>query len=203
MCRHAIVGHVAEICSLYVTHFPYIGSSRLIWYLRTITCVSTQDFQRRENPKTFQLLCARRRLSVSVRVAHARECWPGSRLAAPVSIWCWQFTQAFFPLLLGVSTHTVSLLRGISHSNRAKNLKALDIQHTLKGYIVKYIRLYMLMDQGRGQQPLLPPPRFHLLQPCTISDTFPTLGASCGHGVRHARPTYPHFLRGALLMRHR
>lgn len=35
---------------------------------------------------------------------------------------------------------------------------------------------------------------FHLLQPRTISDTFPTLGASCGHGVRHARPTHPHFL---------
>lgn len=35
---------------------------------------------------------------------------------------------------------------------------------------------------------------FHLLQPCTISDTFPTLGASYGHGVCHARPTYPHFL---------
>lgn len=36
--------------------------------------------------------------------------------------------------------------------------------------------------------------RFRFLQPFTISDTFPTLGASGGHGVRHARPTYPHFL---------
>lgn len=30
--------------------------------------------------------------------------------------------------------------------------------------------------------------------PCTISDTFPTLGASCGRAIRHAWPTNPHFL---------
>lgn len=46
--------------------------------------------------------------SMKVQVAQ----WPGeSRLAAPVAIWCWQFTQAVFPLPMGVSTHSVSLHR--------------------------------------------------------------------------------------------
>lgn len=43
-------------------------------------------------------VCAHTEGSRSARgqVAHGSECWAGSRLAAPVSIWCWQFTQAFF-----------------------------------------------------------------------------------------------------------
>lgn len=56
------------------------------------------------------LPCNASRGSRSVKVQVAQ--WPGeSRLAAPVAIWCWQFTQAVFPLPLGVSTHSVSLHR--------------------------------------------------------------------------------------------
>lgn len=35
-------------------------------------------------------------LSARVQVAHAGEGWPGSGVASPVAICCWQFTQAPF-----------------------------------------------------------------------------------------------------------
>lgn len=78
--------------------FPRI---QLIWCLVIVSlcmCIYTQDFQLRVHPGPLHLLlCAYRgSRSVRVQVAHGREWWPGSRLAAPVSIWCWQFTQAFF-----------------------------------------------------------------------------------------------------------
>lgn len=72
-----------------------------IWCLVIVSscmCIYTQDFQLRVHPDPLHLLlCAYGgSRSVRVQVAHGRERWPGSRLAAPVSIWCWQFTQALF-----------------------------------------------------------------------------------------------------------
>ena len=77
-----------------------------IWCLVIVSScmyICTQDFQLRVHPDPLHLLlCAYGgSRSVRVQVAHGREWWPGSRLAALVSIWCWQFTQAFFSTASG------------------------------------------------------------------------------------------------------
>lgn len=74
--------------------------------------------------------------SMRVQVAHGREWWSGSRLAAPVSIWCWQFTQAFFPLPLGVSTCSFPSQMALSPTLRAKSVKADYIQDTAWKWIL-------------------------------------------------------------------
>lgn len=74
----------------------HLMSSNLL--LVHVQYIYTQDFQLRVHPDPLHLLlCAYGgSRSARVQVAHGSEWWPGSRLAAPVSIWCWQFTQAFF-----------------------------------------------------------------------------------------------------------
>lgn len=74
-----------------------VGESFSIYWQKQIDLVVEYDrmhlysgFPAAGKPKDLPTpsVCVRRRLSARVRVAHAGECWPGSRLAAPVSIWC-------------------------------------------------------------------------------------------------------------------
>jgi len=66
--------------------FPLFNCILIIWSPSPGAC--TQDFHVRVHPEPLHLrLCAHGgRGSVRVQVAHGSERWPGSRLAAPVSI---------------------------------------------------------------------------------------------------------------------
>lgn len=108
------------------SNFPRMQLIRWLVIVSLCLCIYTQDFQLRVHPGPLRLLlCAYRgSRSVRVQVAHGREWWPGSRLATPVSIWCWQFTQAFFSTVAGRITHSFPSQRAVSPGLGAKNARA-------------------------------------------------------------------------------
>lgn len=86
-----------EVC------FPEFNCISCLLIISSCMYIYTQDFHLRVHPDPLHLfLCAYGgSRSARVQVAHGSEWWPGSRLAASVSIWCWQFTQALFSTAAG------------------------------------------------------------------------------------------------------
>lgn len=135
-----------------------VGESFSIYWQKQIDLVVEYDrmhlysgFPAAGKPKDLPTpsVCVRRRLSARVRVAHAGECWPGSRLAAPVSIWCWQFTQAIFSTAPGCINTQFPFSEGSLTATGLKTWRCFIYRTTC----CKNIRIYTSMHVTWGQQP--------------------------------------------------
>lgn len=88
----------------------FLDTISLLMYVYTMLRVSSCGYtQALSTYFASSLSASRGSRSARVQVAHGDESRPGSRLATPVAIWCWQFTQAFFSTAPWAYQHRVSL----------------------------------------------------------------------------------------------